>query len=107
MTTQDNAGPEVPALTLVCGSATVGDPVPVLYCDGPEDCQPDEACFVVEGSVGTYASCLDRNEAFGAQTCRNVSECPPDAVVCEPYTQGRGGIEFPVSVCRQGEATPS
>jgi len=28
MTTQDNAGPEAPALTLVCGSATVGDPVP-------------------------------------------------------------------------------
>jgi hypothetical protein len=79
-----------------------------LFCDDHGDCTATEKCMMVEGSVGTYAQCIEPSAcsedcscgpgAF-AQVCTTLADCPACATTCKPYQQSGQGGSFPVNVC--------
>ena len=73
-----------------------------MECDGAEDCAVGEACYLLEGSLGTYAQCWDEATfapecaaAWSTRLCNTVADCPVCATGCGPYQPGH-----PVNVCQ-------
>ncbi len=90
-----------------CG---IWGPVPPLrlFCDDAGVCASTERCAIIEGSVGTYAQCLESPDCAADCSCTGgsanvrcgtVADCPQCAKSCAPYRQYPDGPEYPVNVC--------
>lgn len=83
-------------------------PVLRIFCDDQSDCAANNDCAMVEGSVGTYAECIQAMAcstdcscgpgAF-ALVCNSLADCPVCSTACKPYQQSPQGGAFPIKVC--------
>lgn len=70
----------------------VGDPIPVLYCDGPEDCDGGEACCggLPAGSFPIVARCTTANDCMNSPEVFYLCHTDEDCGVvgtCSPWSE--------------------
>lgn len=92
--------------TCITGGTTCSSPSLLLFCDDKADCPNDGDCYLVPGSTGTTALCIDSNTCVetccstrtARRLCNTLADCPACATSCVPY-QPSPGQTFPVKIC--------
>jgi hypothetical protein len=70
-----------------CESCNPGNPcgegiIQFRYCDGPEDCSPDEKCCGAVGAWEAACSTACGSGSDDAQYCHIAMDCPPTQLCC-------------------------